>query len=253
MNLLEIKALLRRHLFAVIVVCILAIGVTYSLEHANPGYEEAGTVVITGSPAMEKSALYTYANSLLAMQDLVSVYMSGPGAEHSVRAAGGAGSYSVTLVNNNNEELPYYKNPYVNIVTSSPSAGISESTFTAVVSVLTKEVTTLQVEGGIASNEQIAAILSSRSGAPVSQRGSRVRSLAAIAILTIIVVIMSAYALDRKYRYPRSGPALEIAESSASNVLGACLGVARNSRALRLAGTPRGNTPLLALVTPGRA
>ena len=202
MSPLEITALLRRHLIAVAVICVFAAGATYRLTHADPGYQDSGTVAFTAPKAANDMFAYDY--DLLVVGELMNWYMGSPAAEQQVHAAGGSGHYDVAMVNLNNQEFPYYKFPYLNITVSSPSSESTQSTFTAAVNVLMKNLAARQASQGVPPKKRITALLASQQPGPVSQRGSIKRSLIAITILTIIVAIMIASFLDR--RKQRSGP-----------------------------------------------
>jgi hypothetical protein len=198
MSLLEIAALVRRHLFAVVTICILATSIAYGLEHKNPGYQDSGTVAVASTKIENK--LWTYPRSLLAVEELLNVYIGGPQGERGVLAAGGRGDYSVTLDNVNNEELPYYKYPYLNIATSAGSTEAARTTYSAVIEALTKELASLQGDPKVPASKLPAVTLTAQPGTLTSLRGSRVRSLSAVAVLTILAAIMSAYAFDRRGR-----------------------------------------------------
>ena len=208
-SLLEIVVLLRRHLFVFLAVCILGTSIAYGLERANPGYQDVGTAEIT-SPSVENQ-LWTYPRSLSSVEEVLYVYMEGPQGESAVRATGGGGHYSVAMQNANSEELPYYKYPYLDITTSGASTQVALSTYNAVTDALTEELASLQGHLKVSDTGSAAytVTIAPQPGTLTSLRGSSLRSLAAMAVLIVLVGIMAAYAFDRRGQRQRMSLALK--------------------------------------------
>jgi len=192
---LEIPSLLRRHLLAVATICVLAAGITFSLERENPGYAYSGTVAVSSQQVQNK--LFTYYRSLLAVEEVLNTYIGGPAAGSTVRTKGDSGGYTVTMVNYNNEQLPFYKNPYLNITATASSPEGAVAIYDVVVRLLKQELAALQGNGAIiGSSEPIKLTLAVQPGSLAGLQGSRVRSLGGIILLTIMATVLSASALD---------------------------------------------------------
>lgn len=196
MDVFEIVALLRRRWGVITVVCLCAIGLAYGLEKSDPGYRETGTVAIA-APVYANN-MFAYATSLRTAEDLLNHYVASPAGEQQIRAAGGTANYDITMANAYNMEYPTYKNPYLDISVTSPAPAETADTFAAVIAVLKKKLATLQSSQGVPPDLQVRATLAYNSGKPAYQRGSRVRSLSALAIITMIIALLSAYAFDRR-------------------------------------------------------
>lgn len=209
MSLLDIVVLVRQHLFAFVVVCILGTSIAYGLERTNPGYQDVGTAEITS--ASIENELWTYPRSLSAVEEVLYVYIGGPQGKSDVRAAGGVGSYSVTMQNANSQELPYYKYPYLDITTSGASTEGALSTYSAVTEVLTEELASLQDDSEVSATAAASytVTVAPQPGTLTSLRGSRVRSLGAMAALIVLAGIMAAYTFDRRGQRQRTGLALK--------------------------------------------
>lgn len=197
-DLLEIKAVLRRQVIASVAICACGVGAAYTVYHADPGYQEAGVIAITAP----KSAgnMFAFDGDQLIVEKVLSRYLSSSSAIAQINSAGGSASYSIALVNENNEEFPYYRYPYIDITTSSSSLQAAKITFEAVLKAASTELSTLQRLQGVASVHQISATVASEPSGPVSDGGSRKRSLFAIVLITLISVIMGSSMIDRRRR-----------------------------------------------------
>ena len=199
MSPLEIAALIRRHLVAVLVVCVLAAGLSYRLLHANPGYIDTATVAFT-----EPGGVFANSVSLLVTDQVMATYMMSEDADLQIHRAGGTARYDVALVNLNDEFFPNYSVPYVTVTTASPDPVAAEHTFTAVMHVLTDNLASRQEQLGVRPANQIRAVNIAAPTGPIDQSGSRKRSLIGLGVLTLIAVYLMAAVLDRRpVRLPR--------------------------------------------------
>jgi hypothetical protein len=196
----DIVALLRRHLIAVLVVCAVVGGYGYHVIHKNPGYVDAATVGFVGPRA--GGSVFSNYRGLLSTEEATAWFMMGPQGEQEVRAAGGTTDYNVALSNSFNEEYPDYSTPYVDVTTTSLDPTAAANTFTAVMKVLTTSLAAQQRREGARSQSEITTVMAAAPTGPRSQGGSHKRSLAALAVLMIIAVFLTASLLDR--RRPRS-------------------------------------------------
>ena len=115
------------------------------------------------------------------------------------------------MQNANTEELPYYKYPYLDITTSGASTEVALSTYSAVTEVLTEELASLQDDSKVSATAAAAytVTLAPQRGTLTSLRGSRVRSLGAMAALIVLAGIMAAYTFDRRGQRRRTSLALK--------------------------------------------
>jgi capsular polysaccharide biosynthesis protein len=203
-DILEIVALVRRHLIVVVAICACGFGAAYALVRADPGYQEAGTVAIIAPQTANN--MFADDGDLLVIESLLSQYLTSATAESRIRAVGGTGDYSVALVNESNEQFPYYKNPYIDITATSANPGVSQRTFTGVLDVMGAELSTLQNRQGVVPTDQVTAIIASQPGTPVRLSGSHVRFLLAMAMITVIVTLLSISVIDRRSRRRNSSP-----------------------------------------------
>ncbi len=190
----EIAALFRRHLAALGCVLVLAAGLGYHFEHAKPVYADTGTVTFT-APA-RSADLFAFGQSLLVIDEVMAKYMMSLDAQRQVRAAGGVEAYDVELVNLNNEEYPNYSDPYATLATTSPDPVAAQSTFAAVTQVLVNDLAARQAAEGVRPSYRIQALTIAAAG-PIAQTGSRKRSLAGLALLTVIAAYLVSAILDR--------------------------------------------------------
>ncbi len=150
MSLLDIAALMRRHVVAVMIVLVLAAVLGYELKHAKPLYNDSATVVFktSGNP-------FAFGNGFLVTADLMARSMMSPQSEQRVRQAGGTVDYNVSLVNLYNIEYPYYSLPYAGISVTAPDPVDAARTFSAVMNVLANELKERQAGDGISPVNQI--------------------------------------------------------------------------------------------------
>lgn len=192
----DIAAMLLRHCIATTIVALAAGMLSYHLIRGNPGYIDSGGVAFTAP----KSSVTMFQNmrSLLAVEDAVAAYMMGSQAEQQVRAAGGTAPYNVAMLNLYNEQYPDYSQPYVTIAVMSHYPEATRKTFGAVLGVLRKATAMLQEQVGATSKNEVRATLAAEPTGPIAQGGSHRRSYAALAVLTIIAIYMTARVLDRR-------------------------------------------------------
>jgi hypothetical protein len=190
----DIAALLWRHAMAVAVIFVLAAGLAYHADHANPGFVDTATVGFT--PPSDQG-LFTHVGSLLVIDALTTNTVMSAGGQRQVRDAGGTAEYDVTLINLNDEDYPDYGEPYVTVATTSPNPGAASDTMSAVVTVLGRDLSKLQAQQGAPPGTQISLRTIAAPSGPVAQTGSRKRFLAGLAVLALIAAYMAARFLDR--------------------------------------------------------
>jgi hypothetical protein len=189
----QLIALLRRHIVAVAAVFALAAGLYHYIEGADPGYTDSATIAFTGPG----DNLGNDGQDLLVIDALVTnMVMSSEGHEK-VRSVGGTTYYDVALVNLNDEDFPNYSVPYVTVVTASADPSAAQNTFSAVMSVMQADLTSLQAEQRAKPKSWMGMRAIATPSGPVAQTGSPKRTLVALAALAIIAAFMIAAFLDR--------------------------------------------------------
>jgi hypothetical protein len=190
----DMAALLWRHITAVAVIFVLAVGVAYYFEHADPGYVDTATIAFT--PPSDQG-LFTHVGSLLVIDELTANTVLSAAGQQQVRNAGGTADYTVALVNLNDEDYPDYGEPYVTVTTTSADPGAASSTMSAVLTVLARDLSDLQAKQGAAPGAWIGLRAIAAPSGPVAQAGSRKRFLAGLVVLALIAAYMVARFLDR--------------------------------------------------------
>jgi hypothetical protein len=191
----QFAALLRRHLVAVSVIFLAAMGFGYHLAHSDPGYAETTTVAFTGPPGQPE--IFADGQGLLVMDEVAVATLMGPRGQQQVAAAGGTAPYEVALVNLNTEDFPNYSDPYLTVSTTSASPAETQATFSAVMKVLQDDVRALQARQGAPPDTMIRTSSIAAPSGPVAQTGSPKRTYAAFLGLAIIASFLASKFLDR--------------------------------------------------------
>jgi hypothetical protein len=200
----EIAALLRRHIFAVLAVLLIAGAAGYRIEARPPVYSENGNVVFTvtrhladlrSSPS--QSALL--GQSLIAVEGTVADALSPPMAAATVQTVAGTAQYTLALFNSYNLEYPDYSLPSAVLTVTAGSPSLTRRAFHLVFSLIAHRLTALQARALVPMASRIRVYTAASSG-PVRQSGSRLRVMAAMAVLTTVAVFVVAGSLDRRRR-----------------------------------------------------
>jgi hypothetical protein len=191
----QIHELMRRHLIAVSVVFVFAIGMLYVVKSSPIVYDENADVIFT-APAPHANPYSSFTSSLISTADVMTRIMLNPQSQQRVRNAGGTAYFNVGLVNLYNLQFPYYGDPYVAVSTVSVDPASAHRTFEIVAAAFQRLVATQQVQAGVPPISRIATHLVADTG-PVPERGSNKRAYAGIILLAIIGAFMVARLLDR--------------------------------------------------------
>lgn len=184
-----------RHWVAVAFVFVLTAGLGYHLEFTLPGYVDTATVAFV-EPKIE-GGLFNNGQSLLVIDALTADSVMSSRGQQQVRNAGGTADYDVALVNFNDEEFPSYSRPYVTVATASDDAADAQHTFSAVMSVLQSDLATLQARQGAKPDTWIQLRMIAAPTGAFPQTGSRMRTLAGLAVLAVIAAFTVATFLER--------------------------------------------------------
>lgn len=210
MTLLEVAALLRRHVFAVLAVVIVTAGLAYTFKHAAATYSEGGTMVFvppeTGpAPNPLEGVGGTVAESLAESAGAVASQIMSPAGQQEVRQAGGTAGFNVQLLNSYDLEYPNYSNPYLVLNTTSGDPVAAHQTFTALDKVIASDFTAEQVRDNVVPANRIPVVLTGDTG-PLAEQGSSKRALGALVLLAAVVALAVASFLDRHPVRPRRVP-----------------------------------------------
>jgi hypothetical protein len=196
--------LLRRHIAAVLVVLAAVLVVAHYLKASTQPFQDSGVVIFTAPPSSAFPNPYSAPNgSLIVVAGIIATRAMDSHGQEEVQAAGGAGQYSVSLVNSYNLEYPAYDSPALTVTADSVSPSVASRTFTAVTQVLTQELSNLQDHANLPQTNRISAEIVGATG-PLSQQGSSKRVYAGVLFLAIIAIFAVAGFLDRHpFRLPR--------------------------------------------------
>jgi hypothetical protein len=204
MSFWEITALLRRHVFAVGAILLLAAAAGYRIQSRPPVYADNGSVVFTvanrladheSSPVL--SALLT--RSLIAAEATMTEAFSPPVTSGSLRTAAGTANYVLTPFNSYDLEYPYYSLPSTTLAVTAASPAAARTAFGSVYRQIAGQLASLQARARVPRANRITAYTAANTG-PVRQTGSRLRVAAGLAVLTALAVFVVAGSLDRHRR-----------------------------------------------------
>lgn len=204
MSFREIIALLRRHVFAVAAILLLAAAAGYQIQSRPPVYADNGSVVFTvtnrladheSSPAL--SALLS--RSLIAAEAAMAEALSPPVTSGTLRTAAGMANYTITPFNSYDLEYPYYSLPSATLAVTAASPAAAQTAFGSVYHQIAAQLADLQVRTRVPRANRITAYTAANTG-PVRQTGSRLRVAAGLAVLTALAIFVVAGSLDRHRR-----------------------------------------------------
>lgn len=198
MNLSVVMAMLRRHVMAVTGLLLIAGILGYQILHANPGYQDSGTIAFTAPNSWGPKNEFEDMQSLLSDEEITGWFVEGDSGQREVREAGGVCSYTVTFFNAYNEEYPDYSQPYMTVTTSSSDPTAAQTTFTAVVKVIKSNLEKRQADVGVSLGNQAQALLAAGPSGPLPQKGSRIRTLFSYGFLVLTCGYAVVSFLDRR-------------------------------------------------------
>jgi hypothetical protein len=209
--------LLRRQLRAAAAVLVLAVAITYGILSASPVYAENGSVVFAMTRHMADlprsvSQLASINQSLIATEATMAEEASSPSARAEVRAAGGTAQFTVTPFNSYNLEYPDYAVPSATLSVSSGSRTITHRTFQVVFMLIARRLAAAQAHARIPRRRRVKVYVAADTK-PQHARGSRIRAIAGMGVITAIALIVVTRWFDRRrkpaarHRVARAGPA----------------------------------------------
>jgi hypothetical protein len=199
---------LPRHWLAMLGVLVVAAVPAFSIWHSPDTYHEDAVVVLTARDSLSIDNPYpTVSQSLVTTSAVMVEDLMSPHSQALVRKEGGTAEFSLALVNYYNQDYPNYSYPFATLTVQSAALPALHRTFTEVLQVLRRRVAQRQADVRPQSRISIAVVGAT---GPVSQPGSRKRSLATLGLLAAIASGLMYRFLDRhprlRIRGPGSGP-----------------------------------------------
>jgi hypothetical protein len=193
MSVNELLGLARRHIIAVTLVLLVALGIAFDFKHTNPGYTETATVALATNGLQNPS----FGASLITTCQIVTAWISGPEGQHQLQRVGVDSGFSVALVNDANADDPTYNYPDLTVSMTNPDAAVTHRGFVSGMAVLNQELAATQASAKVPAQLRITARILSDSG-PETQAGSKVRTYGALMFLALVAAYVSAKFLDNR-------------------------------------------------------
>lgn len=204
MSLAETVALLRRHVLAVTMVLVVAMGLAYNVKRSPVTYQESATVVVTAPiSGVNPNPFDSYSGTLITAAEVVSRWIMGIQGQQQVRAAGATGTFNVALLNLYNQEYPNYSDPDVTVSATASDPVAVHNTFTIVSRLFSSYLEAREVQAGVEPVNRIGMYTAGDSG-PLRQTGTPKRAFAGLILLTIAMLLLVSIFLDRHPIRPRA-------------------------------------------------
>jgi len=198
----QLAALARRHVFAVCLMFLMTVGVAIDFIYTQSGYMETATVALEPESFMSVEPVNANQNflqnsSLIITCQLLVVRLSGTQGGVQLRQAGVTGNFAVSAVNSSNMDTPTYAYPDLSVSVADRSPDTTHHQFIVAMQVITADIADLQAGNNFSSQDRFVAYTLSDSG-PISQRGSLIRSYAALMFLSLVAIFLTCRFLDRR-------------------------------------------------------
>lgn len=204
MSIGQLVALARRHILAVCLVALVTAGIVIDFKYTQPKYTETATLVVEAQDFSSVEPVniddnYLENTSLITTCLLLVMHLSSPQGQAQLRQAGVSSSFSISVVNGYNADSPSYNYPDLSVSVTDSSPTVTHQQFNNAMRVITANIATLQSGDPIlGQNDLVAYTLSD--GGPASQRGSLLRSYAALLLCFLIATFLTCSFLDRRSR-----------------------------------------------------
>lgn len=204
MSVRQLVALARRHVFAVCLILLVTAGITIDFRYTQSGYKETATVGLEPESFVSVESLnadqnYLLNSSLITTCQLLVMRLSGPQGGIQLRQAGVTGNFAVSVVNDSNADTPIYPYPDLSVSVADSSPSTTHHQFIEATRVITVDVADFQVGNQISTQDRFVTYTLSDSG-PISQRGSLIRTYAALIFLALVAMFLTCRFLDRRSR-----------------------------------------------------
>jgi hypothetical protein len=199
----QLAALARRHLIAVSLILLVTAGIAIGFRYTGPGYEETTVVAVEPEifrtvPAISDADSFLENASLITTCQLLVTRLSGPQGEAQLRQAGVTGSFAVSVVNSSNSDTPDYTYPYLSVSVTGRDPDATHDQWTGAMQVISTDIADLPGNQHLAQHRIVTYVLSD--SGPISQRGSLVRTYAALMFLALVAMYLICRFLDRRSR-----------------------------------------------------
>ncbi|MFD2082574.1 hypothetical protein SAMN05421678_11121 [Actinopolymorpha cephalotaxi] len=174
---------------------------------AAPTVYETRAVVTMLSPKTKfpRNAYASFSQGLVMLAEASAQSAANPATRELIRRAGGTGEYAVVLDNRGSEELPIHDQPYLWVSARSTDAGEAQRTLAATMGVLRTQLRQRQEAAGASTASLVTWRVTGGSGGPVALHGSRIRQLAGLGLISVLVTAYAVVLADRRSRWlPRS-------------------------------------------------
>jgi hypothetical protein len=203
----QLAALARRHVFAVCLVLLVTAGLAVGFRYAQSGYEETAIVALEPGSFFSVKPLsadqdFSLNRTLITTCQLFAIHLSGPQGAIQLRQAGVTGSFAISVVNDENVDTPAYPYPDLSMSVAGASPVTTHRQFIEAIRVITLDIDDLQASNKISRQDRFSVYTLSDSG-PVSQRGSLIRTYAALIFLALVAMFLICGFLDRRSRASR--------------------------------------------------
>lgn len=202
MNIRQLAALVRRHIIAAGLILVVTAGIAIDFKLTPSPYTETATVALepenfNSIEPLSVDSDYLQNTSLIATCQVLVMLVSGPQGEAQLRKAGVTSKFMLSLVNESNIDDPSYDYPQLLVSATSGDPDSTHRQFSEAMQVIAADIARLQTGYPFSEKYRIKTYMLSDSG-PVSQRGSLVRSYAALVFLALIATFLMCSLLDRR-------------------------------------------------------
>jgi hypothetical protein len=190
-----------RHKVAAFAVLAAALCVGYHLKQVPPTYADSAPIAFTAAPPLSHNPRRDFRDSLISTEIMMSQDLSSSTTESEIAAAGGTARFELMPFNLYDIQYPNFAIPMATLTATSASAADARRTFAIVRSYLVRRVATLQAQAHVSTMYRLGVDQADQASL-TRQVGSRVRTLAALSVLTIIAMITTAALVDRLPVHP---------------------------------------------------
>jgi hypothetical protein len=216
----QFAALAGRHVFAVCLILLVTAGLAIDFRYTQPGYEETATVALEPGSFFSVEPLnadqdFSLNSALINTCQLLTIHLSGPQGASQLRQAGVTDKFAVSIVNESNADTPSYPYPDLSVSVAGGSPGTTHHQFIESMQVIKLNIADFQAGNRISPQDLLAIYTLSDSG-PVSQRGSLIRTYAALIFLALVAMFLVCRFLDRHSRQSRKFRSGYVADAGGS-------------------------------------
>lgn len=196
----QLAALARRHVLAVCLIWLVTAGIAIDFRYTPPIYQETATVALEPENFISVEPLsvnqsFLENNSLITTCLLLAMRLSGPQGEAQLHRAGVTGNFAVSVVNDSNADTPSYPYPDLLVSVADRNPDTTHQQWIEAGQVIAANIAAIQANNHFPTRDLIATYTLSDSG-PIPQRGSLVRTYAALMFLACVATFCMCRFLD---------------------------------------------------------